>query len=110
MHVWSCDLSRQEGERAALAALLSTEEQTRAARFVFELDRQRFILSHGLLRLILARYVEDAAGQLEFETEAHGKPVVLRRSGTGRRSSSAYPTQANMPWWRWRMGRRSAWI
>ena len=82
-HVWFCDLSRHEPDRTALAALLSTEEQTRAARFVFERDRQRFTLSHGLLRLILARYVGDAAGQLQFETGAHGKPALLRRSGTG---------------------------
>ena len=67
-------------ERAALAALLSTEEQTRAARFAFERDRQRFMLSHGLLRLILARYVGEAAGQLQFETGAHGKPAYSGRS------------------------------
>jgi 4'-phosphopantetheinyl transferase len=83
VHVWFCDLSRHEPERAALAALLSTEEHNRAARFAFDRDRQRFTLSHGLLRLILARYVGDAAGQLQFEAGVHGKPALLRRSPIG---------------------------
>ncbi len=83
VHVWFCDLFRHELDRAALVALLSTDERNRAARFAFERDRQRFMLSHGLLRLILARYVGDAPGQLQFETGAHGKPSLRRRSHTG---------------------------
>jgi 4'-phosphopantetheinyl transferase len=81
-HVWFCDLSRFEPGRAVLAALLSAEEQARAVRFAFERDRQRFMLSHGLLRLVLARYVGEAAAQLQFETGAHGKPAVRRRSSS----------------------------
>lgn len=84
VHVWFCDLSRHEVDRAALVALLSTDEQNRAARFAFDRDRQRFMLSHGLLRLILGRYVgEEEPGQLQFETGAHGKPSLRRRSHTG---------------------------
>ena len=83
VHVWFCDLSRHEPERAALVALLSTEEQNRAARFAFDRDRQRFMLSHGLLRLILAHYAGEEPGQLQFETGAHGKPSLRRRSHTG---------------------------
>ena len=82
-HVWFCDLSRHEADRAAIAALLSAEEHTRALRFAFKRDRQRFTLSHGLLRLILARYAGDAAAQLQFETGAYGKPTLLSRSHTG---------------------------
>ena len=80
VHVWLCDFSGQESERAVLAGLLSPEEQHRAARFAFERDRQRFILSHGLLRVILSRYVAEAPGQIHFETGAQGKPAVQRGS------------------------------
>ena len=59
-HVWFCELSRHEGERSLLASLLSSDEQQRAARFSFERDRRRFLLSHGLLRVILSRYVAEA--------------------------------------------------
>ncbi|MEP7152617.1 MAG: 4'-phosphopantetheinyl transferase superfamily protein [Nitrospira sp.] len=82
MHVWFCDLSRHELDRAALVALLSTDEQHRAARFAFDRDRQRFMLSHGLLRLILGRYVGEETGQIQFEMGAHGKPSLRRRAHT----------------------------
>ncbi len=76
VHVWFCDLLCYADDRDTLAALLSLEEQARAARFAFERDRQRFILSHGLLRLILARYLGTGAGQIQFVTGVHGKPAV----------------------------------
>jgi 4'-phosphopantetheinyl transferase len=82
VHVWVCCLARHEGQRAALAALLSHDEQTRAARFAFDRDRHRFILSHGLLRAILARYVGRAATQIEFAAGAHGKPALSGQSST----------------------------
>ena len=50
VHVWFCDLSRHERRTCGPGRLLSTDEQNRAARFAFDRDRQRFILSHGLLR------------------------------------------------------------
>lgn len=81
VHVWFCDLLRYAADRDTLAAFLSVDEQARAARFAFERDRQRFMLSHGLLRLILARYLGTAAGQIQFVTGAHGKPAVNDPSG-----------------------------
>lgn len=83
VHVWFCRLARHEEQRDALAALLSRDEEARAARFAFERDRRRFILSHGLLRVILARYVDREARQIEFATGAHGKPALTGRSCAG---------------------------
>lgn len=83
VHVWFCRLVRHEEQRAALAALLSRDEQARAARFAFDRDRHRFILSHGLLRAILARYVGREAGQIEFASGAHGKPALTGCSCAG---------------------------
>lgn len=81
VHVWVCDLGRYDGDRARLAALLSRDERNRLARFAFERDRHRFALSHGLLRVILARYVDIEAGRIEFATGTHGKPAVSGPSG-----------------------------
>ncbi len=76
VHVWFCDLLRYADDRAALAGLLSSDEQTRAARFAFDRDRQRFTLSHGLLRIILAWHMGTEAPHLQFARGAHGKPTV----------------------------------
>lgn len=80
VHVWSCDLSRHDGDRPSFAALLSIDERNRAARFAFDQHRQRFILSHGLLRVILARYLAAEPGRIQFETGPHGKPALRGQS------------------------------
>ena len=80
VHVWFCDLLRYADDHSALAALLSGDEQARAARFAFDRDRQRYILSHALLRLLLSRYTHRVAAQIRFSTGPHGKPAI---TGTG---------------------------
>ncbi|WP_133139184.1 4'-phosphopantetheinyl transferase family protein [Legionella genomosp. 1] len=56
--------------------LLDDTELERARRFLFEKHRRRFIASHAALRLILARYLQIPAGQIEFIKGTHGKPAV----------------------------------
>ena len=74
VHVWRAPLSEAGPE---LYDTLSTAELVRAARFHREGDRQRYIAAHGLLRCILARYLEMDARQLEFGAGKFGKPVLL---------------------------------
>ncbi|HNC84230.1 MAG TPA: 4'-phosphopantetheinyl transferase superfamily protein [Nitrospira sp.] len=76
VHVWFCELPRYADVQESFAALLSDEERTRAARFAFERDRQRFVLSHGVLRQLLARYTHIKAGEIQFITGRHGKPAL----------------------------------
>jgi len=81
VHVWFCELVDYTGRQDSLAAQLSDDERARAARFAFERDRQRFILSHGVLRLLLSRYTQMDAGEIQFVTGEHGKPAVSGPSG-----------------------------
>ncbi len=80
VHVWFCDLLQYADAQETLAAVLSVDEKARAARFAFDRDRQRFILSHALLRLILSRYIQIDAEQVQFSGGQHGKPSI---SGAG---------------------------
>lgn len=80
VHVWFCDLLQYADDQGVLAALLSGDEQARAVRFAFDRDRQRYILSHALLRLVLSRYTRKGAAQIRFSTGQHGKPAI---SGPG---------------------------
>jgi len=59
-----------------MESILSAEENRRAARFHFSIDRHRFILSHGALRDILARYLYLSPEDVHFEIGKHGKPVI----------------------------------
>jgi 4'-phosphopantetheinyl transferase len=59
-----------------LQRALSSDELHRAARFRFQRDRQRFVVSRGLLRVILGRYLDTAPGELCFRYGEHGKPFL----------------------------------
>ncbi len=64
-----------------LSALLDESEQHRAARFVFDRDRQAFIATHALKRLMLAIETGVAATAWSFASAAGGKPYALPQHG-----------------------------
>jgi 4'-phosphopantetheinyl transferase len=82
VHVWRALLVDQHHRVPDFYATLASEERHRAARFVFERDRQRYIISHGILRDLLARYSGQAAHNLRFFTNSYGKPQLLAAGGT----------------------------
>lgn len=61
-------------------ALLSPEERQRADRFVFERDRVRHTIAHGVLRHLLSRYCSSDSSaspeSLRFSTTHAGKPSL----------------------------------
>ena len=75
--VWRVRLDRHADLVNFIESTLSTDETQRAARFHFEVDRNRFIVAHACLRLILARYLRCEPLQLDFSTNEYGKPAVL---------------------------------
>jgi len=75
LHLWSIPLDAHE--TAPLRALLSPDEQARASRFHFERDAERFIVGRGVLRTILASYLDvPDPSQLALRVGEHGKPVL----------------------------------
>lgn len=53
---------------------LSLEERTRASRFRFEQDRNRYSATHCALRKLLARTLKCSPTALHFQTGRFGKP------------------------------------
>lgn len=89
VHVWRGSLSRPPAEVARLRGLLAPEERNRADRYIFERDRSRYIVGRATLRLLLARYLDVAPGDLEIGYGELEKPHVaggpsfnLSHSGT----------------------------
>lgn len=76
VHVWRAYLPAHLPRLVALANLLSADEQMAAARFHFAPDRERYILTHGLLREILHVYLAIAPERLHFTFGHHGKPSL----------------------------------
>jgi 4'-phosphopantetheinyl transferase len=64
----------------ALAGVLTSEETDRAARFHFEEDRSRSIVSRAALRCLLSRRLGGDARRFRFEHGPHSKPFLKEES------------------------------
>src|SRR5882672_6016741 len=76
VHVWAAHLDLNLEALARLAAILSEEEQQRAARLRFERHHNRFIAARGILRSLLATYLDYAPDLLQFGYGPNGKPAL----------------------------------
>lgn len=92
LHVWRADLEARENP---LDGLLSRGERARAERMSGELQRRRWIRSRGLLRLLLAGYLQLDPRVLRFRTGARGKPAL--RADPSRSSEPLRPASPGAP-------------
>jgi len=74
VHIWSAFLDRPTSE---FYGWLSTDEIQRAERFLFEKDRNRFIVCHGILRNILSGYLDIEP--VRFCRGKNDKPALVSR-------------------------------
>ncbi|HEX2179438.1 MAG TPA: 4'-phosphopantetheinyl transferase superfamily protein [Actinomycetota bacterium] len=58
------------------AGPLSSDEKDRAARFVFDRDRNRYIAARHVLRALLARYLGTEPAAVQFDYSRYGKPSI----------------------------------
>jgi 4'-phosphopantetheinyl transferase len=70
------DLDCVDPELYRLFSLLDAEEVRRAKQFRFQRDRDRYIVRHGRIRELLARYLGAAPERITFSTNAYGKPAA----------------------------------
>lgn len=76
VHVWRASLDQPESVLRRLRTTLSADEAARAARFHFERDRRRFTVARGVLRAILARYLDLAPEDIQFSYGPQNKPAL----------------------------------
>jgi 4'-phosphopantetheinyl transferase len=75
-HIWSAELDRFTSMMQWLSTLLSSEEKNRSKHFIFNRDRNRFVVRHGLLRIILSHYIDIEPNCIEFVFGQNGKPAL----------------------------------
>lgn len=80
VHVWRTTLDLAPTRIESLYAVLTADEQARAARFFFQKDRGHFIAARGILRIILARYLHQEPQQIRFKYNYYGKPCLSPES------------------------------
>ena len=76
IRIVATSLVADEAQVQALAALLDAHEIVRAQRFNQEIHRRRFLVAHGVLRLVLAGALGRKPEELRFNLGLYGKPAL----------------------------------
>jgi len=82
VHAYRALLVEHRPRLEVLSGLLSADEQLRADEFRTETLRSRFVLSRGILRELLARYLGVPPAGIVFEYGSRGKPGLHRSMGS----------------------------
>ena len=77
VHVWLAHLPSAHGELGKLRGLLTLDETERAGRFRNELLRTRWELTRGILRGLLADYLDLSTREVVFQLGPRGKPALV---------------------------------
>ena len=77
VHIWRVGLNMETGLLDRLGQTLSAQEHQRAAAFLFQRDRERFIASHGFLHDVLGRYLGIGPENVAFYHGPAGKPELV---------------------------------
>ena len=75
-HVWSVDLRLSEQGVRRMESLLDDPERSRARRYRFSRDRRRFVVTHGVLRMLLGSYLRRPPARIRLRSEPRGKPLL----------------------------------
>ena len=76
IHVWCARLDDFHRELPRFQAMLSSVERMKSERFRFPKDHDSYVIRHGLLRMILGRYLEKFPSEIEFCYGQFGKPQI----------------------------------
>jgi 4'-phosphopantetheinyl transferase len=79
IHLWRASLDCNQAILQRWEATLAEDELARASRFIFPLDRNRFIAARGILRAIFSQYLQRPAAAVEFMYGPEGKPRLRVR-------------------------------
>ncbi|HET9982527.1 MAG TPA: 4'-phosphopantetheinyl transferase superfamily protein [Longimicrobiales bacterium] len=83
VHVWKASVAALAPGEVRLRALLDAAELARAERYRFARDRTQYVVAHGLVRLLLARYLGAEPAALKFAAGPFGKPSLCEPAGGG---------------------------
>jgi 4'-phosphopantetheinyl transferase len=74
VHVWRVEVGSAYARRGILWSFLAGDERQKATDFLFEGDRERFVVARGVLRALLGCYLRRHPGSLGFGYNPYGKP------------------------------------
>jgi len=75
-HIWQVALTPNRQILELCKSVLSTEEQKRVKWLKFEYDKTKYVISKGILRLLLADYLNINTSEISISRQRKGKPFV----------------------------------
>jgi 4'-phosphopantetheinyl transferase len=81
VHIWTIALDQPREMFTNLEKTLSDDERQRAARFVVDIPRQRFINGRGALRRLVGQYLNIQPEAVKFTFNPFGKPLLAPELG-----------------------------
>ncbi len=82
--IWLCQANELQSKAGDFYAALSIEEKNRADRFKFETHKNRFILFHGFMREVLAKYLTISPEHIQYTKGEKGKPYLFLKDDNER--------------------------
>ena len=76
VHVWRVSLDASVDLQKKCTTILSADERQRSKRFHFVKHRRQYVISHGVLRELLGRYLRCTADGIDFVVNQFGKPYL----------------------------------
>jgi len=76
IHIWYCDFDLNRDKVEYYSSLLSEDEKQKASRFKFKKDEVCYIISRGILRLLIGSYLRINPKDLNFKYTSFGKPFL----------------------------------
>jgi 4'-phosphopantetheinyl transferase len=76
VHVWLARIGLPAKHILMLANILSREEQQKAERFHFQVDRERHVVGRALVRIAIGRLLDRRPDNLDFRYNDFGKPCL----------------------------------
>lgn len=76
IHAWFVQASSDPALLARLQSLLGAEEAAKATTFRFEHLRRNYTFTHGVLRILIGRYIGEDPAQVKFCSGPNGKPYI----------------------------------
>jgi 4'-phosphopantetheinyl transferase len=81
VRVWRIGLDALSAAVNDLRPLLSPDERARAGRFVYPIDRARYVVAHAAVRLILSDHLSIPPDRLRWVRGPYGKPTLAGLPG-----------------------------
>ncbi len=76
VHIWSGYFSELSRSDESDQSVLTQDELERASRFVFDRDREKYILGRSYLRRLLSSYLNVPFEDVAFDYNSQGKPTL----------------------------------